>query len=69
MLDNKNKAHEGPIYDLAVKYFETYKQEIHQVWYEQKMDIYYCRTVSGEYWQIPLSDLRNEIKILKLDNN
>lgn len=63
------KINKGPIYDLAVKYFQTYKQEIDTVWFETKIDTYCCRTKSAEYWQIPLVDLRNEINILKLDND
>lgn len=59
----------GPIYDLAMKYFETYKEDIDTVWFEPKRDTYCCRTKSAEYWQIPLADLKNEIKLLKLGND
>jgi hypothetical protein len=53
--------------ELAKKYFSQIdaKVEVDQVWYEPKMDIYYCRTKSGEYWQIPSGDLRKEAKLLK----
>jgi len=52
--------------ELAKKYFAQIdaKVEIEHVWYEPKMDIYYCITKNREYWQIPATDLRKEAKLL-----
>ena len=52
--------------ELAEKYFKQIdaKVEVDRVWYEPKMDIYYCRTKNAEYWQIPSGELRKEAKLL-----
>lgn len=62
------KVEIGPIQELAIKFFthvaETNKVAVDNVWFEPKMDMYYCRTKNGDFWQISPGDLRNEAKAL-----
>ena len=48
----------------AKKFFSEFvgdKDKITNVWYEPKMDTYYCRTDLGQYWQIRALELNKEV--------